>query len=204
MSGRLDRAFFARSAVQVAPDLLGRTLVRILPSGVRIAARIVETEAYEQDDPASHAFRGSTPRNAVMFGPAGHLYVYFIYGMHWCANVVTGSSGEGSAVLLRAAEPLEGIEEMVRNRAGLIPLTSGPARLSQAIALSGADNGLDLTASAHCWLEDSAGVSPGAIATGPRIGMRRAADTPWRFWERGNPRVSGSRAVNSGVAPPTR
>lgn len=187
----------------MAPDLLGQTLVRIVPSGARLAVRIVETEAYEQDDPASHAFRGITPRNEVMFGRAGHLYVYFVYGMHWCANVVTGQDGEGSAVLLRAGEPLEGVAEMERNRHGRLPLTAGPARLAQALSMTGADNGLDLTAGNRCWFEGGPGGSTN-ISSGPRIGMHVAAEVPWRFWERGNPFVSGSRALNSGTEPPTR
>ena len=201
MSRRLDRAFFARSAVLVAPDLLGRMFVRVLPSGACMSVRIVETEAYEQGDPASHAFGGPTSRNAVMFGAAGHLYVYFVYGRHWCANVVTGSQGEGSAVLLRGGEPDEGIPEMHRNRGGRVPLTVGPARLAQALALSGADNGLDLTSSEQCWLEDSARESATTIVRGPRIGLRRAAEVPWRFWERGNPFVSGSRGFNERAVP---
>lgn len=204
MSGRVHRGFFERSALQVAPDLLGRTLVRILPTGARLAVRIVETEAYEQDDPASHAFRGLTPRNAVMFGPSGHLYVYFVYGMHWCANVVAGANGEGSAVLLRAGEPLEGTGEMQGNRGGRTPLTIGPARLAQALALSGTDNGVDLTTSDRCWLEQASGISPDVLASGPRIGLRQAAEVPWRFWERGNPFVSGSGAINGRAVPPRR
>ncbi|MEA2555010.1 MAG: DNA-3-methyladenine glycosylase [Actinomycetota bacterium] len=203
MSRRLPRSFFARSAVAVAPDLLGQTLVRILPSGARLAVRIVETEAYEQDDPASHAFGGVTRRNEVMFGRAGLLYVYFVYGMHWCANVVTGKDGEGSAVLLRAGEPTEGAVEMERNRKGRAPLTTGPARLAQALALSGADNGLDLTVADRCWFERGSEARID-ILSGPRIGMRRAAEVPWRFWERGDPFVSGTRALNARAEPPTR
>jgi DNA-3-methyladenine glycosylase len=175
---------------------LGRTLVRIDRSGQRLAVRIVETEAYEPGDPASHAFRGPTARNEVMFGQAGVLYVYFVYGMHWCANVVTGRHGEGSAVLLRSGEPVEGMREMQGNRAGRTPLASGPGRLAQALALSGDDNGLDLTVSRSCWFEGSAGLDPEAIATGPRVGVGTAADTPWRFWERGSPFVSGRRRAS--------
>jgi DNA-3-methyladenine glycosylase len=138
-----------------------------------------------------------------MFGRAGHLYVYFVYGMHWCSNVVTGKRAEGSAVLLRAGEPLEGAAEMGRNRGGRVPLTSGPARLAQALGLTGTDNGLDLTAGNDCWFEAGPGVNI-EISTGPRIGMRRAAEVPWRFWEAGNPSVSGSRGLNARAEPPTR
>src|SRR6266550_297735 len=109
---RLPRGSFAGSATEVAPELLGHVLARRLPDGAILRARIVETEAYEQDDPASHAYRGRTPRVRVMFGPPGHLYVYFTYGMHHCMNVVTGPEGTGSAVLLRAAQPLEGMDRM--------------------------------------------------------------------------------------------
>ena len=114
---RLPRRSFARSSTEVAPELLGHVLARRLPDGAVLRARIVETEAYDQDDPASHAYRGRTPRVRVMFGPPGHLYVYFTYGMHHCMNVVTGPDGTASAVLLRAAEPLEGIDRMkIRRR----------------------------------------------------------------------------------------
>jgi DNA-3-methyladenine glycosylase len=201
MSRRLERAFFDRPAEEVAPDLLGQVLVRVLPSGARLSIRIVETEAYGPGDPASHAFRGPTPRTAVMFGPAGHLYVYFVYGMHWCANVVTGPSGVASAVLLRAGEPLEGLGEMGVNRAGRTPLATGPARLTQALAITGADNGLDIITSSACWIEGSRGSRPNSITTGRRIGVGKGAETPWRFWESGSTFVSGARALSGKAAP---
>ncbi len=201
MSARLGRAFFGRSATEVAPDLLGRTLVRISPTGAHLRVRIVETEAYEPDDPASHAYRGVTDRTAVMFGPPGHLYVYFVYGVHWCANVVTGAAEEGSAVLLRAGEPIEGTEEMACNRGGRVPLAVGPGRLAQALAISGADNGLDLTTTGTSWFEGAAGIRPEDVAMGPRIGVREASGLPHRFWERGNPFVSGPRKVKGSGAP---
>ena len=144
---RLPRSFFARPATVVAPELLGRVVVRILPNGTRLAARLVEVEAYEQGDPASHSYRGRpTPRTEVMFGPPGRLYVYFTYGRHFCSNVVTGPDDHGSAVLLRAAEPLEGLEVMASHRGTDRPrlLCSGPARLTQAFAIARADNGTDL------------------------------------------------------------
>ena len=134
---RLPRRFYARPSTVVARELLGRVFVRAGRGSARVAARIVETEAYEQTDPASHSFRGLTPRNAVMFGPAGHLYVYFTYGMHFCMNVVTDREGWGSAVLLRAAEPLEGLASMRRRRGtpDVRLLCAGPARLTQAFGI---------------------------------------------------------------------
>ena len=161
---RLPRSFYARAAHEVAPDLLGQVLVRIFPDGARASVRIVEVEAYGPDDPASHAFRGETPRNTVMFGPPGHLYVYFTYGMHHCMNVVTG---EGSAVLLRAAEPLEGEEEMVvrRGRERPVDLCSGPGRLTQALAVDRRDDGLDLVAGQGLWLEASSRAEAIALRT---------------------------------------
>jgi DNA-3-methyladenine glycosylase len=138
MSERLGRRFYSRPSSVVAPALLGRVLVRCLPSGERLRARIVETEAYDEADPASHSYRGPTARNAVMFGEAGHLYVYFTYGMHHCMNVVTGRPGRGSAVLLRAAEPLDGIDRMRQLRGTQVVgnLCRVPARLTQALAVA--------------------------------------------------------------------
>ncbi len=112
---------------------------------MRVAGRIIETEAYMSDDPASHSFRGPTPRTAVMFGPAGYLYVYRSYGIHWCANVVTGADGDGQAVLIRAVDPVEGADEMLRRR-GRLPLADGPGKLCQAFGLDGEDDGADLVA----------------------------------------------------------
>lgn len=180
---RLSRSFFARPSVEVAPDLLGCVLVRPLSRGRRLAARIVETEAYEEGDPASHSFRGPTPRNEVMFGPPGHLYVYFTYGMHHCMNVVTGRVGEGSAVLLRAAEPLERLGDMARRRGTTDPrlLCAGPARLCQAFAVGRARNGVDLVAGEDMWLERGTAVPRLSVRAGPRVGVRDGADRQWRF-----------------------
>ena len=189
---RLPRSFYARAAHEVAPDLLGQVLVRIFPDGARASVRIVEVEAYGPDDPASHAFRGETPRNAVMFGPPGHLYVYFTYGMHHCMNVVTGGTAEGSAVLLRAAEPLEGEEQMVvrRGRERPVDLCSGPGRLTQALAVDRRDDGLDLVAGQGLWLEASSRAE--AIAVGKRVGVHETSRS-WRYWLDGSPFVSRGR-----------
>lgn len=197
---RLTRDVLARPSVEVAPDLLGMVL-RHDADGV--AVRIVEVEAYAQTDPASHTFRGETPRNRVMFGPAGHLYTYFTYGMHWCANVVTGADGVGEAVLLRAAEVLTG-EEVLRARRGdrvaERDLLRGPARLAQGLGLGRDDDGRDLLApDAVLHLADD-GWRPSSVAAGPRVGVRLAADVPWRFWVEGHPLVS--RYVRHRSAPP--
>jgi DNA-3-methyladenine glycosylase len=181
----------------VAPSLLGCVLVRILADGTRLAVRLVETEAYEQGDPASHSYHGRTARTEVMFGPAGYLYVYFTYGIHFCANVVTGRRGEGSAVLLRAGEPLEGLDAMAERRGTSDPrlLCSGPARLCQALAIDGAAGGEDLVAGERIWLERGAAVK--GISEGPRVGIRQAAEVPWRFWETGDPFVSRARRARA-------
>lgn len=177
----LSRRSLSGDALDVAPCLLNKVLVH----GDR-AGRIVEVEAYRgAEDPASHAYRGVTPRTAVMFGPAGHLYVYFSYGIHWCANVVTGPEGEANAVLLRALTPLEGIDAMrvARPRARLeTDLTSGPAKLCQALGIDGTHDGTDLLhpSSAIRLLDD--GTPPPARPTvGPRVGISAAQDRPWRF-----------------------
>ena len=158
--------------------------------------RIVECEAYQEDDPASHSFRGLTERTRVMFGPAGHLYVYFSYGMHWCCNVVTGVDGEGSAVLLRAAEPLRGIERMRELRGGgqdARNLCSGPGRLTQAFALGREHNGLDLVTGSGLWISPGRRAAPDLIEQGPRIGISVARDRAWRFSLRDNAFVSARR-----------
>ncbi|HXF72412.1 MAG TPA: DNA-3-methyladenine glycosylase [Actinomycetota bacterium] len=193
-AARLPRRFFARPSTEVAPDLLGQVLVRVLPDGTRLAARIAETEAYEEGDPASHSYRGRTPRTEVMFGPPGHLYVYFTYGMHFCMNVVTGREGEGSAVLLRAAEPLEGLEEMARRRGTADParLCSGPARLCEAFGVDRSLNGIDLVEGDEMWIER--GPRPaGRVVRGPRVGIRAAVERPWRFHLEGDGFVSRAR-----------
>jgi DNA-3-methyladenine glycosylase len=169
---RVGDEFFARDATVVAPDLLNKVLA---VDGC--AGRIVEVEAYTSDDPASHCYRGRTPRNAVMFGPPGRLYVYFSYGMHHCVNIVTGSDGDGQAVLLRAIEPLDGIAEM-RRRRGEAPdrsLADGPGKLAQALGLDLSDNGRVAE------VYDDGVAPPEHPRVGPRVGITRAADWPRRF-----------------------
>ena len=179
----IDRELLAAPAVQVAPLLLGALLEsRIGEQPVRV--RLTEVEAYQgADDPASHAYRGRTNRTAVMFGPAGFLYCYFVYGMHVCANVVTGADGEAGAVLLRAGE-------VIGDGAG--HPASGPARLCRTLGITLAENGTDLrTGPVTLELADPVPVS--AVSTGPRVGLRAAPDTPWRFWLTGEPSVSTYR-----------
>ena len=193
---RLPRSFFARPSTLVAPELLGRVVVRILPDGTRLAGRLVEVEAYEQGDPASHSYRGRpTPRTEVMFGPAGRLYVYFTYGQHFCSNVVTGPDGYGSAVLLRAAEPLDGLDAMANNRGTDAPrlLCSGPARLTQAFEIGRADNGTDLVSDPSLFLLAGSPIGPPAIGRSTRIGVNVGIERRWRFFERGSAFVSPGR-----------
>jgi DNA-3-methyladenine glycosylase len=175
---RLGIEFYARDALVVAPELLHKVLV----AGA-CAGRIVEVEAYRADDPASHSFRGRTARNATMFGPAGHLYVYFTYGMHFCANVVSGEAGDGQAVLLRAVEPLEGVDVMRVRRGGRPDrlLADGPAKLCQAFGLDRAHDGIDLTSDGDVTILDDGTPPPASTATTPRIGIRLGTDRPWRW-----------------------
>ena len=180
---RLGWAFYARSALEVAPDLLNKVLVA--PDGR--AGRIVEVEAYRgADDPGSHGFRGLTKRNATMFGPPGRLYVYFTYGMHWCANVVVETEGVAAAVLLRALTPLEGLEAMYAARGPTArrdrDLCSGPAKLTQAMGVDDRLDGADLPArDLGVTLMDDGEPPPEAPAVTARIGLTRGTDLPWRF-----------------------
>ena len=180
----VQRSRLAGPALVVAPLLLGATLVSDV-GDARVIARITEVEAYEGSlDPASHAYRGPTKRNAVMFGEAGHLYCYFVYGMHWCANVTCQQPGTAAAVLLRAADIVEG-EPVARARtATAMPdakLASGPARLARSLGLSGSHTGLDLLA-ADSPVRITALHPPEDYRTGPRVGVAAAAEHPWRFW----------------------
>lgn len=176
----LPPAWFARPAPVVARALLGKVLLTD-HDGVRTSGRIVETEAYTADDPASHSFGGRTARNSVMFGPAGRLYVYLSYGIHHCANVVTGDDGDGQAVLLRAVEPIAGVEAMLERR-GRRPLADGPGKLCQALGIDLTANGLDVTAAAApIRIADDGTPPPDDPLVGPRIGITRAVEVPWRW-----------------------
>lgn len=193
-SRRLPRSFYARDPRVVAPELLHKVLVRRDGLGVR-RGRIVEVEAYAgAEDPASHTYRGETARNRVMFGPAGHLYVYFSYGVHWCANAVTGERGVGTAVLLRAIAPIEGIDLMRAARPAARrdrDLGNGPGKLCQAMAITGADNGTDLVAAGSAVvIVDDGTPPPDHPAVGPRIGISVAVDEPWRWCVAGDPHLS--------------
>ena len=173
----LPRAFFARPPAVVAPLLLGK----LLRHHDGRLARLVEVEAYAQDDPAAHTYRGPTARNRSMFGPPGHLYVYFSYGVHWCANLVCDAEGVGAGVLLRAAEPLEGVAQMqqARGRDALRELCSGPGRLAQAFGIDRTLDGSDATGTGVITLLDD-GHAPEVLAC-PRIGLSKNAEAPLRF-----------------------
>jgi DNA-3-methyladenine glycosylase len=197
----IPREFFARPSVEVAPDLLGCVLEHETADGL-VAVELTEVEAYAgRSDPASHAYRGKTRRNAVMFGPPGHAYVYFTYGMHFCVNMVClGEEGSASAVLLRAGAIIEG-EDLARARRNRGPgvvasrdLARGPARLCQALAIDRSLDGADVCV-AQSPLRVRAGAGnpprpPRKILTGPRVGVSSAAEIPWRFWYEGDPTVS--------------
>lgn len=177
--------------VEAAQRLLGCLLELQTESGERVLLKIVETEAYHQTDAASHSYKGRTPRTDVMFGPAGHLYVYFTYGMHYCMNIVTGPAGEGSAVLIRAAEPLEGLAVLRDNRPGLpdAQLTNGPAKLCKALGITKEYNGHALWLS-PLKLSKGAAVDRRNIVQTTRIGISQARDKLWRFYIRENNFVS--------------
>ena len=194
---RLSRRFFRRDPVSLCRALLGRTLVRVLDDDTRLAGRIVEVEAYlGATDRAAHTFGGRrTARNASMWLDAGHAYVYFTYGMHWCLNIVSDRAEIPTACLIRALEPVEGIELMRehRGRKPLHELCSGPAKLTQALRIDRSLDGADLTASPQLFLERGRPVRPQMITTGPRIGVAYAgawAAMPLRFYLPGNPHVS--------------
>ena len=189
----LPTEFYLQDTREAAKQLLGQLLVRTLPTGEVLSGIIVETEAYLTDDPACHAYRGQTPRNAAMFGPPAHAYVYFTYGMHMMLNLVCGPEGTAEAVLVRALEPVNGLETMRGNRGGVADrqLTNGPGKLAQALALTRlTHNGLsiarpggELTILPHT-------VPPFETVETTRIGISRGVELPWRYYVRGNAFVS--------------
>jgi DNA-3-methyladenine glycosylase len=199
---RLERAFFARDTVTVARDLLGQRLVRVT-DGARLSGLICEVEAYGgPDDRASHAYR-RTPRSAIMYGPPGHAYVYFIYGMYFCLNVVTEADGHPGAVLLRGLLPVEGIETVREHRPGArdSELTNGPGKLCAALGVRAAQNGTDLCTSDELFLEGSAAIPDEAVIVTPRVGVRGdsgAVARPWRFVWRPAPHAASGATPTAG------
>jgi DNA-3-methyladenine glycosylase len=198
---RLTKSFYARDAVSVARDLIGCLFVHEHSAG-RVGVRLVETEAYRgREDPGSHGFRGPTERTKTMFGPPGRLYVYFTYGMHWCANIVCGSEGVSEAVLLRAGEPVFGIEAMRHRRSGMTNdrlLAAGPARLTQAMGIHKADDGASLLRGGSFWCaEDDAtdDYRRREVTQTTRVGLTpgRGDEFPWRFVVPGHPYASRRR-----------
>jgi DNA-3-methyladenine glycosylase len=204
----IPREFFSRHSLQVAPELLGCVLEHQTAAGL-VAVELTEVEAYAGNtDPASHAYRGKTARNAVMFGPPGHAYVYFTYGMYFCANLVClGDEGSASAVLLRAGRVIEG-EELARARrsrgvstVSFRDLARGPARLCLALDIDRSQDGTDVCVAdspLRMWWPQASTTDRSAqkkVVSGPRVGITRAADRPWRFWIEGDPTVSVYRAA---------
>ena len=191
---RLRRSWYRRDSLDVAAGLLNTVLV----TDDGRAGRVVEVEAYRgEDDPGSHAYGGRSARNATMWGPPGHLYVYFTYGMHWCANVVCATEGVAQAVLLRAVAPEAGVDAMRAARRVRSPsvaerdLCRGPARLCQAMSIGPGHDGADLvTAAGGVWLVDDGTPAPASPGVGPRVGLSAGGDLPWRFWVPGHPGVS--------------
>ncbi|MGI5131502.1 DNA-3-methyladenine glycosylase [Pseudonocardia sp. CA-107938] len=205
MTALLDRAELADDVLTGAVRLLGTTIEADTPEGI-VAVRLVEVEAYRgADDPAAHSFRGRTPRNAVMFGPPGHLYVYFVYGMHFCANISCLPDGEPAAVLLRAGEVVSdlGMAHARRPTARrAADLARGPARLAALLGLSREHNGIDvLDPASPVRVRTAAAVDPAVVRTGPRVGVAAGHTTPWRFWIDGSPAVSPYRPGRGAPAP---
>ena len=201
----VDRGRLARPALLVAPLLIGAVLVSER-GGERVAIRLTEVEAYEgAEDPASHAFRGRTARTAVMFGPAGHLYCYFTYGMHWCANVVCGVDGVAAAVLLRAGEVVDGVDIARERRPAArreADLARGPARLATCLGLGRDTNGVDLCDPASdVRLASLPGRRLTGVVAGPRVGITVATEHAWRFWLDGDPTVSAFKPGGRKRAP---
>jgi DNA-3-methyladenine glycosylase len=191
---RLRRTDLPIDTVDLARFLIGKVLVHDI-RGQRTSGRIVETEAYPVGDAAGHAFRGKTQRNAPLYLTRGHAYVYFVYGMYYCLNVSSERAGVGAGVLLRALEPLEGIDLMEKRRSvsSVRDLARGPGRLSLAMAVDLRCNGLDLCAKSSLWLGESGSEYDGVASATTRIGLSREQSRPWRFYERGSAFISGPR-----------
>ena len=206
MSLPLPRAFYLQDTLVAAQALLGQKVVRRLPGGQMLGGIIVETEAYRTGDPACHAYRGKTARNQTMFGPPGHAYVYFTYGLHMMLNLVCGEEGLAEAVLIRALEPTEGLEEMRANRGGILAdrqLTNGPGKLAQALGLTRSEHdGIDVTDPAGSLQILPRVLPPFEIVAATRIGISQGVDLPWRFYIKDNPSVS--RILPTGTAPTRR
>jgi DNA-3-methyladenine glycosylase len=200
---KLPRKFYLQPTLKVAKELLGKYLVRRAKDGL-LVGRIVETEAYlGEKDPASHAYRGLTKRNEVMFRKGGHLYVYFTYGMHFCANIVTEEQGKGRAVLLRAIEPIREVEQM-RRRRGLaldgsddIDLASGPAKLCEAFGIVRKENGTDLLGKKVWIAAGKIGLASFKIGISTRVGINNGREHKWRFYIKGNPYLSSGKPVDT-------
>jgi DNA-3-methyladenine glycosylase len=187
------RDFYDRPVLEVARDLLGAVVIRSTEDGT-VTLRLTEVEAYAGEiDPASHAFRGRTARNATMFGPPGHAYVYFTYGMHYCVNLVCSPPGHATAVLLRAGEVIEGLDLARSRRPGISDrdLARGPARLTLTLDLNRADDGLDVCGGSDLTVGPGEAVPDADVRTGPRVGVSQGATEPWRFW------IDGERSVSA-------
>jgi len=194
---KLEKEFYARDLLQVAKDLLGKILVK--KNGKEITAgKIVEVEAYDgSTDEAAHSYRGPTPRNKIMFEVGGYLYVYFTYGNHFCCNVVTGKKGKGTAVLIRAVEPVSGQDKMIINRFGgkkisgkdLYNLTSGPGKVCKAFGINTSDSGTDLTGN-KIFLLNGTVIKKSSIGVSRRIGITKSTELPWRFFIKDSPFIS--------------
>lgn len=201
---KLSCSFYQQELHDLAKALLGKVLVRRLKNGQCLSGKIVEVEAYAQEsDPAAHSFRGETRRNQVMFGPPGHLYVYFSYGMHYCCNVVSGPEHQGDAILIRALEPIDGIDIMFQNRYGShiwdkkceLNVSNGPAKLCQAMLIDLEYNGIELW-SDEIYIENAEDPKNVSIGISTRIGIRHGRELPWRYFIKENPWVGrGNRAI---------
>lgn len=196
MNGKVE-SILNLNSLEAAPLLLGWKIIRHTPAGI-IKLKIVETEAYHQDDPASHSYRGLTARTAPMFKAGGTIYVYFTYGMHYCLNFVTGPEGVGEGVLIRAGEPMEGIEIMKKNRGveAIDKLTNGPAKLAQALGINGTELSGEILNKSSIYLEPPTDIlTTKDIVISRRVGIRQAIENPWRFYIKDNPFVSKSKIV---------